>query len=296
MVCCGSLTVQSMETMKIIMTMGLPGSGKTTWARRYQTEHPGVARVNKDDLRAMLHDSKQSKGRENFVLTVRDFIVGQALAGGHDVIVDDTNFHPKHRARLEEIAAEHGAIVEIKDFTDVPLEECIARDLSRPRSVGERVIRSMHRQYLAPKITPHVFDPALPAAILCDVDGTLALFGDANPYDRDFSKDLVNKPVADLLLFYALFKQVIFLSGRKERYREQTVRWLAENGLPVDTLLMRRDGDDRKDAIIKEELYNEHIRGKYSVCMVIDDRLQVCRMWHRLGLPLFRVGDPDADF
>jgi len=43
-------------------------------------------------------------------------------------------------------------------------------------------------------------------------------------------------------------------------------------------------------------LYEKCIKGKFNVNAVFDDRLQVCRMWHELGLPLFRVGDPDADF
>ena len=143
-----------MAKRKIIMLKGLPGSGKTTWARQYIDEHPSTARVNKDDLRAMLHNGKYSNGRENFVLKVRDFIVDQALANGHDVVVDDTNCEPKHHARLEEIAAKHGATLEVKDFTDVPLETCIERDLRRPNSVGERVIRRMHRQYLEAHAPP----------------------------------------------------------------------------------------------------------------------------------------------
>lgn len=279
---------------KVTVTRGLPGSGKTTWARHYQAEHPDVVRVNKDDLRAMLHDGKHSKGRENFVLSVRDFIVEQALASGHDVICDDTNFHPKHQARMEEIATRHGAIVEIKEFADVPLEECISRDLRRPNSVGERVIRQMHRQYLTPAPTKIPYELDLPDAVICDLDGTLALFGDANPYDRDFSQDEINKAVLILLSRYG--EDVIILSGRKERFRDVTERWLRYNGVLYKRLFMRADADNRKDVAVKEELYSQHIRGKYNVMLVIDDRLQVCRMWHRLGLPLFRVGDPDADF
>ncbi len=59
---------------------------------------------------------------------------------------------------------------------------------------------------------------------------------------------------------------------------------------------MRKGDDTRPDAAVKEELYSQHIKGKYNVVAVFDDRLQVCRLWHKLGLPLFRVGDPDADF
>jgi Predicted kinase len=204
---------------KIIMTLGLPGSGKSTWAKQYQAEHPETVRVNKDELRAMLHNGKHSNGRENFVLQVRDFVVDQALANGHDVIVDDTNFHPKHRQRMEEIAAKHGATVEVKDFTDVPLEICIERDLHRANSVGERVIRQMYRQYV--EVNAKIErNPYVPDAILCDLDGTLALFGDANPYDRDVTKDKVNQAVRNILWFCA--ENVILLSGRTEAAREQT--------------------------------------------------------------------------
>ncbi len=281
---------------KILMCKGLPGSGKTTWAKNWLAGHPMALRVNKDELRAMLFNGVSGKGRESLVLKVRDFVVSQALDDGHDVIVDDTNFNPQHQARMETIAAQHGAIVEIKDFSDVPLETCIARDAQRANPVGQRVIRQMHRQYLETKPARIAYDPALPDAILCDLDGTLALFGDANPYDRDFSQDKVNTAVRDVLNLYPGNTRIIVLSGRKEKFRTQTWCWLKANEVPCNLLYMRRDDDNRKDVIVKEEIYHEHIRGGYNVVMVIDDRLQVCRLWHRLGLPLFRVGDPDADF
>lgn len=66
--------------------------------------------------------------------------------------------------------------------------------------------------------------------------------------------------------------------------------------IPYDHLHMRQTDDKRSDYIIKHEIYNEHIRDKYNILAAFDDRLQVCRLWYELGLPLFRVGDPDADF
>jgi hypothetical protein len=59
---------------------------------------------------------------------------------------------------------------------------------------------------------------------------------------------------------------------------------------------MRKTGDKRQDAIVKQEIYDTKIKGKYNILAVFDDRPQVCRMWHQNGLPLFKVGDPDADF
>lgn len=284
---------------RIIFLKGLPGSGKSTWARQYLLDHPGTVRANKDELRAMLHSSVYSKGRENFVLSVRDFVIDKALGEGHDAICDDTNFSRRHLARMEEIAAGHGAIVEIKDFTDVPLEICIARDLARPNSVGERVIRQMYQKYIEAKPEPPIWDSDLPNVVICDLDGTLALFDrdKVSPYDRDFSQDEVNAAVRELLRdHWQRGNSVVLLSGRKEKHRAAAVQWLKSYAIPYQSLFMRSDNDDRRDVELKEELYNEHIRGQYNVLMVIDDRLQVCRLWHRLGLDLFRVGDPDADF
>src|SRR4051812_47792455 len=89
---------------KIIMTKGLPGSGKSTWAREYQQKNPNTVLVSKDDLRSLLHNGVHSKGREAFVLDTRDGIVIKALERGHDVIVHDTNFNPIHEAQMRRIA------------------------------------------------------------------------------------------------------------------------------------------------------------------------------------------------
>ena len=67
---------------KIILLQGLPGSGKTTWAKQYIKDHPDTKIVCKDDLRAMLDNSKYTKGNENFVLKLRDLIILAAIEEG----------------------------------------------------------------------------------------------------------------------------------------------------------------------------------------------------------------------
>ena len=136
----------------------------------------------------------------------------------------------------------------------------------------------------------------LPDVVLCDLDGTLALFGNADPYNRDFTKDELNDAVNHILWrFNQAGTAIVLLSGRKKKYQEQTELWIDAHTIPpIEALYMRRNDDNRKDVIVKEEIYNEHIKDKYRVRAVFDDRLQVCRLWYRLGLPLFRVGDPDA--
>lgn len=279
---------------------GLPGSGKSTWAKQQVDANPGrYKRISKDDLRAMLDNSLWSKANEKFILKTRDALILLALQEGYHVLVDDTNLHPKHIETIKELV-KGLAIVEIQDFTHVSLEECIARDKKRPNYVGEQVIRRMHRDFLQTTPMSPAYDPALDTCIIVDLDGTLALFDrdKVSPYDRDFSQDQVNDAVKTFIDMHYFYQgnDVVILSGRKEIHLKQTFQWLDDHNIHFSDIHMRKADDNRNDAIVKREMYNEYIKGKYNVLAVIDDRLSVCRLWHELGLPLFRVGDPDADY
>jgi hypothetical protein len=59
---------------------------------------------------------------------------------------------------------------------------------------------------------------------------------------------------------------------------------------------MRPADDQRADDVLKSELYYQNIRDRYNVLGVIDDRPKVCRMWRKLGLSVFQVGNPDYEF
>ena len=94
--------------MKLVMMKGLPGSGKSTLAKK-MVEEEGFVRVNKDDLRAMLHNGRYSKANEKMVLHLRDFIIIENLRKGYDVVVDDTNFNEFHEKILREMASKYSA-------------------------------------------------------------------------------------------------------------------------------------------------------------------------------------------
>lgn len=296
---------------EVILTRGLPASGKSTWAHEQVAANPGqVKRVNKDDLRAMIDGGRWSKANEKMVLDVRDAIICEALSRNCHVIVDDTNLSSTHEERIRHLVSEINKLegkqhrVRIQDFTGVPLEECIKRDLKREKSVGEKVIRDMYNQFLAPKVEMVEYDPDLPEVVLCDLDGTLALLNGRNPYDASTcDQDLLNQPVWNVVSGAALTsthgnvgRALILVSGRPETHREPTERFLKKHRIFYSALYMRGADDRRQDVEVKRDIYNEHIKGKYNVMAVFDDRLQVCRLWHSLGLPLFRVGDPDSDF
>lgn len=277
---------------KVILTKGLPGSGKSTWAKQLIDENPNqYKRVNKDELRAMLDNSKHSDDSEKFILKVRDQIILSALEGGKHVIVDDTNLSPKHEARIRELIRGKAELV-IQDFTDVPLEICITRDLNRFASVGEKVIRGMHKQFLADKPEQYSENPQLPKAIIVDIDGTLAKMNGRSPFEwARVKEDACNDVVKGLVNAYP--RTVIIFSGRDAVCRKDTIEWLQENGINYNFLYMRDEGNSEKDAIIKRRLFEQNIRGKYFIEYVLDDRNQVVEMWRNMGLTCLQVADGD---
>lgn len=285
--------------MKLLMLKGLPASGKSTHAKELAMQ--GWVRVNKDDLRAMLHASKWSKQNEQQILRLRDQIIADSLRAGKSVVVDDTNLAPKHKTRLQELAKEHGATFETK-FFDVSVEECVKRDLQRPVSVGEKVIRDMYKQFLAPMPQAYAPPEDKPMAILCDIDGTLAHMNGRSPYDWDkVDGDTLDETVAGILRRYwsedpmndEHEPHIILLSGRDGSCRGKTQDWLHKHSIRYDKLLMRAEGDTRKDYIVKQEIFNEYVRDDYWVLFVLDDRNQVVEMWRNLGLKCLQVAEGD---
>ena len=295
-----------------VMT-GLPASGKSTAARQLVAEAGGrMRRVNLDDLRAMLDgtgpDRIWSKTHEATALDVQDAAVRAALASGFDVVVDNTHLTPSIPKRIKAAAAGQAAFV-VHDFTHVPIDECIRRDATRgPASVGEDVIRRLadnHRKATKngwrltadwlndqPTVKPYTPDLTLPAAVMCDIDGTLALMGDRGPYDFErCGTDRLNEPVRRALVSFRLANDdwIVLLSGRGEEYRPQTETWLAQHQVPYDELWMRPAGDRRRDDIVKAELFDEHVRHRYAVHVSLDDRDRVVALWRRMGIPTWQV-------
>lgn len=283
----------------LYMTKGLPASGKTTAAKALVATQPGTKRVNKDDLRAMIDGGKWSEANEKFILAARDYLVGGALLGGFHVIVDDTNLVPKHENQLRDLANRHKAKFEILDFTNVSPEECIKRDLVRPNSVGSKVIMDMYNKFLKPALpVPPQISPSFPSTILVDIDGTVAKMNNRGPFEWDkVGQDLARNHVIAMIESFLDDRprmNLIFVSGRDAICENDTRAWLNHNIPARDwKLFMRPEGDQRRDSIVKREIYENHIKGKYNVVAVFDDRPSVIReCWQELGFGdrVFNVG------
>ncbi|WP_416211120.1 AAA family ATPase [Frankia sp. Cr2] len=147
----------------LTITQGLPGSGKSTWARdrvrQIRTEGHQAGIVGRDMIRDMLGvDHYGNDIDERTVTLVQHSLVECLLLANIDVVVDDTNLNPVCRDRLRNLATRVSANFSVVDFTWVALEICIERDKRRPprvpfgcagAQVGEHVIRDLNVQHLA---------------------------------------------------------------------------------------------------------------------------------------------------
>lgn len=125
-----------------------------------------------------------------------------------------------------------------------------------------------------------------------DMDGTLSLMGDRDPYDwARTGEDLPNAPVVHVAQRLQLFSTVVVVSGRDESCRRQTEFWLNAREIFPHALFMRPAKDNRPDYEIKREIWTRDIQPHYTnILGVFDDRPQVIRLWRELGLFVFDCG------
>lgn len=261
-------------------------------------------RVSRDEIRISQFQETVDPTVESMISKIIFQQVKTLVGNAWNVIID--NCHTKleyvnhHISEYKELADIH-----FKLF-DLPMETLLERNANRTRKVPVNVIKNMFYtlQHLKENFDFQVIkkvekkleyasqNPDLQKAIICDLDGTLSLLNGRNPFDAsNCEDDLLNQPVANLLINYNKFGfKIILLSGREEKYKEPTLRFLENHKIEFEQLLMRKSGDFRKDAIIKKEIFDSEIKDKYFIEMVLDDRNQVVDLWRNdLQLPCFQV-------
>lgn len=294
--------------LRVIMTLGLPASGKSTWAKKFIKTAPGKwTRVNKDDIRKKMGASETRKVKESAVLNERDRLIVQALDKDINVVVDDTNINPIHEERIGKLI-EGKAELEQKSFMDVPVATCIARNKLRTgmERVPDIAIRSMANQWKKRQLMKKaeapipVYDHQKPFCIIVDMDGTAAHVHKRSPYDTAKAyKDKPNLPVQKIVQWASKevghFKPIIIVvTGRDDKWEDLTKGWLEKHEIPYDALYMRKTGDRRPDTVVKKELYESVIKDKYNVMFVLEDRKKVCKMYREeLGLTVLQVAEGD---
>ena len=300
---------------KLLILVGAPGSGKSTFARYFIRTEDNWVRVNRDDFRLMqFGDTLMSPFYEERITKMVEASVITLLKNHTNVIIDATNSSLRTLEDMVRTYTEY-ADISFKVF-DLSVEELVKRCDKRceqtgkfiPKSAIEKHVtqlqytkekfdfKSIPRAVKEATLTYATQDSSLPKAIICDLDGTLSLLNGRDPYDASSAdEDGLNAPVASVLaMAKAQGYKVILLSGREQLYREPTERFLLKHQIAYDLLLMRTTNDYRKDNVIKKELFQQEIAGKYFIEFLLDDRNQVVEMWRKdLHLPCFQVNYGD---
>lgn len=296
---------------QIIVTVGCPGSGKSTWAQEYCKTRPGWYVVNRDNIRVGLmgitnrNEYKYSKAREQIVTDTAKMQIMAIMAkeSTKGIIVADTNLNENRRDEFKNLAGVEGWSYHEEVF-DVPWTELLKRNLHRGEgAVQIDVLRQMFWKFCEYQGKP-VYDgtPGKPKAVIFDVDGTLAKMVGRSPYDLEkCDTDIINPMVVELARSY--FRDgyaVIVVSGRESgtkddeiKYKVMTRKWLTDKFIPFTEHFQREQGDSRGDMIVKEEIFWRDIAPYYDVKLAVDDRAQVVEMWRRIGVECWQVDHGD---
>ena len=301
-----------MKKLEILILIGIPGSGKSTWAKDFVRNNSDWIRVNRDDFRDMLKTSQTCENKiEDMITGLVSDVISSSLSRKLNVIVDNTNLKIKYiNAIIEEF--KYSANINYRVF-DISKDKAIERDRNRDKKVGALVINKMYKDYKIlvdsfdfqpvnkidkrPNVIPN-FESKLQDVVIFDIDGTLALMGKRGPFDwMKVYKDDINEIVSEQVEFHkSKGRQIFVVTGRDEVCRKVTEEWLELYGIEYDKLFMRPKNDYRKDTLIKKEIYENEIVGKYNLLTVYDDRLSVCKTWHNLGVFVFTVNQGLFEF
>lgn len=307
---------------KIILTIGASCSGKTTWTREYINNHAlgSVISLNRDGIRFMLftkgiRDWTKYKFNNKNERAVTEYINSMALeciANGSDIIISDTNLNPKIRNKWKQFADEHDYEY-VEQIFPCDWKELVKRNAQRQGGLSESLLWSQYKRFMQQygyigdnKVEVYQEQRKLEHCIIVDIDGTLAdMQGVRKPFEWD--KVHLDKPRSEIIAMVEGLAirngHIIFMSGRDGSCYDSTLEWIEthitagwDDYFKYD-LIMREEGDMRKDDIVKYELYNQYVKDAYNVAAVIDDRKSIIRLWSVLELPnIIDVGGYQNEF
>lgn len=290
---------------KLILTRGIQGSGKSTWARQWVVEDPEHRiRINNDDMRNML-GKYWVPSREELITHSKNLLAIHAMMLGYDIVIDNMNLNPKEIKFWEDIVNTHNVEgkykyeIEYKDFF-IPLEECIRRDAMRPNPIGEKVIRETWKRYKhfiqTSEVEKYVDNlrkyTGKPKCIVIDMDSTVCFNTTKRPWFGEGAaegmiNDVPNTGVCDVIRQLQEHYLVVVATGRDTSQEEVTKQWLAKQGINVDEYFFRTNGDYRKGVVIKKEQI-EAILEKYDIVSIFEDCEPIVQMYREMGLTVLQ--------
>ena len=137
-----------MNRPTLILLVGIPGSGKTTYAEEYINERTNTIHISSDRIRAELWGNEAIQGNNNEVFSLMQSRAIEALNNGQSVVYDATNITRKDRSYIISLCPKFAKIE--CHIVWAPIETCIERDAARERTVGKEVIDRMLKRFQAP--------------------------------------------------------------------------------------------------------------------------------------------------
>lgn len=296
---------------KIILTRGIPGSGKSTWAKQFVAEDPEHRiRLNWDDMRNMMGP---------YWVPSREFVNKKMLQAAlitiayesdtiYTVVIDNMNLNPKGYSEyyhwLEHYNSNKPADkickIEFKDFF-TPVEECIRRDSLRSNPIGEKTIKDIWNkykhfiqttsveQYVNNLIKP---DPNKPYCVVIDMDSTMCFNTNKRPWygpgaAEGMSHDIENFGVCEMVNSLSKNYPIIVATGRDTTQEEVTKNWLKTHNINPKEYYFRKSGDYRKGVIIKKEQITK-ILEKYNILIILEDSQPIVDMYREMGLTVLQ--------
>lgn len=151
--------MDNIQNKTIIVVQGLPGSGKSTFAKQWANEDSlHRVRISLDDIRRML-GTYWVPEREYLVKRIQTATLLGAMHAGYNIVLDNMNLCLNTIDVLtEQINAFNSTVgktnilyrLELK-FFDTPIDTCIARDAKRhgDNCIGEETIRAIAKRHEA---------------------------------------------------------------------------------------------------------------------------------------------------
>lgn len=137
-----------MNRPSLIILCGIPGSGKSTYAKDYMERNCNAVHLSSDAIRKELYGDENIQGNPGAVFSLMQKRAIESLNNGYDVLYDATNITRKDRAGIIGVCPKFAKIE--CHIIWAPIEECIKRDAERGRTVGKEVIDRMLKKFQAP--------------------------------------------------------------------------------------------------------------------------------------------------
>lgn len=257
-------------------------------------------------------NAKSFGPKEKWVIQIQTCIIKFFVENQKNIIVDDTNYNTEHLTRIRDLCKGYDfEVIDMHTDFGVTIEECIKRNKNRAKSVPEVAIYGMAKRYnvcqknsSTKKQEPFHCDKKY---IWMDLDGSLCNCDhrlhfikdegkkDWNSFFAAMDKDKVNIVAKQLIDLTYPDYPVVIVTGRPEKYREVTAKWLKDNDIRYDALYMRQDGDRRPDNIAKQEILDLYL-DKSKIEVAIDDRRQVLQMLRANKIKTINMGGENNDF